>query len=292
MSDVGLLFNTMNFEKEEPVMEEVSSKKEYSSDKKVRLLKIIFCVLCLFLVAELVIYKYVMPGFASPKITVKGNRSFTAEEIGLKLLAMDSKSWLDFDVESAVAILSSEPGIDRAVVEKKFPDKIYVDITERVSVAVTFVVVDGISYPMQVDRNGYLFPARDSSVLNNNSIPIISGLPVEYMAGGMKIPAKFKPLLEQILTIGEMKQNYFASISEICVIDKDFGNYELELIPAQSKVKVLTDRSLNEDALKYMMVVLDVINFLETDVEEIDLRYGSVSCKINDIISTLDIGEQ
>jgi len=63
-------------------------------------------------------------------------------------------------------------------------------------------------------------------------------------------------------------------------LPKDTGNYELALIPSQSKIKVLTDRSLNEDALKYMMVVLDIVNKLDTDVYEIDLRYGSVSCKI------------
>ena len=77
-----------------------------------------------------------------------------------------------------------------------------------------------------------------------------------------------------------MEKNYFAGISEICVLPKDTGNYELALIPAQSKIKVLTDRALNEDALKYMMVVLDVVNKIGADVYEIDLRYGSVSCKI------------
>ena len=34
---------------------------------------------------------------------------------------------------------------------------------------------------------------------------------------------------------------------------------------------------MNEDALQYMMVVLDVVNSIEPDVSEIDLRYGSVS---------------
>ena len=49
------------------------------------------------------------------------------------------------------------------------------------------------------------------------------------------------------------------------------------MIPAQSKVKVLTDRALNEEALKYMMVVLDVVNKIGTEVSEVDLRYGSVA---------------
>ena len=100
------------------------------------------------------------------------------------------------------------------------------------------------------------------------------------MSGGMRIPSKYRPLIDQIYKISSLGNNYFAGISEICVLPKDTGNYELALIPSQSKIKVLTDRSLNEDALKYMMVVLDVVNKLGADVSEIDLRYGSVSCKI------------
>ena len=100
------------------------------------------------------------------------------------------------------------------------------------------------------------------------------------MSGGMRISSKYRPLIEQILKIKEMGKNYFAGISEICVLPKETGTYELELIPSQSKTKVLTDRTLNEESLKYMMVVLDVIKLLDADVPELDLRYGSVSCKI------------
>ena len=124
-----------------------------------------------------------------------------------------------------------------------------------------------------------LFPGRENKAIDVNEVPIISGLPVEYMSQGMRIPQKYRPLIEQITKISQLPQKYFASISEICVLPKEYGNYELALIPAQSRVKVLTDRALNEDALKYMMVVLDVVNQLGSDVSEVDLRYGSVSYK-------------
>ena len=60
-------------------------------------------------------------------------------------------------------------------------------------------------------------------------------------------------------------------------VPKEYGNYELMLIPEGSKIKVLTDRTLNEEALKYMMVALDVVNSIDSNVAEIDLRYGAVS---------------
>ena len=278
MSDVSLLVAEEYLENDYFLSDELDNSSDNKAEKKIKLIKVIFCVLCFALLCELVIYKYVMPSFSSPKVTVTGQKDYTAEEIARLLLPMNSSSWFDFDVDQAVSILSSEAGIDHVVVEKRFPDKIFVNVSEREPVAVTFVLEKGRTKPVQIDKNGVLFPGKTSPAAEA-SLPIVSGLPVEYMSKGMRIPAKYRPLIDQISKISELPQHYFASISEICVLPKDSGNYELALIPAQSKVKVLTDRALNEDALKYMLVVLDVVNQIGTDdeVAAVDLRYGSVS---------------
>lgn len=277
MSDVSLLVAEEYLENDYFLSEDFEGA-DSKAEKKIKLIKVIFCLLCFALLCELVIYKYVMPSFSSPKVTVTGQKEYSAEEIARLLLPMNSTSWFDFDVEQAVAILSSEAGIDHVSVEKKFPDKIYINVTEREPVAVTFVMDHGRTSPVQIDKNGVLFPGKKKSSLSpETTLPIVSGLPVEYMSKGMRIPAKYRPLIDQISKISEMPQHYFASVSEICVLPKDSGNYELALIPSQSKVKVLTDRALNEDALKYMLVVLDVVNQIGSDVAAVDLRYGSVS---------------
>ena len=278
MSDVSLLVAEEYLENDYFLSDGDENSPENKAEKKIKLIKVIFCVLCFALLCELIIYKYVMPSFSSPKVTVIGQKDYSAEEIARMLLPMNSTSWFDFDVEQAVAILSSEAGIDHVSVEKKFPDKIFVNVTEREPVAVTFVMEHGRTSPVQIDKNGVLFPGKRNPAVESE-LPIVSGLPVEYMSKGMRIPAKYRPLIDQISKISEMPQHYFASISEICVLPKDSGNYELALIPSQSKIKVLTDRALNEDALKYMLVVLDVVNQIGTDdeVSAVDLRYGSVS---------------
>lgn len=281
MSDIGLLLkDDLKFNVGDSVSSEIKLEKDTKGDRKIKIIIITFIVLCILLLGELIVYKYMLPSFASPRVTVSGQKVYTPEEIAAKLIPMNCSTWFDFDVDKAVSLISSEPGIDRVTVEKKFPDKIYIDVVERQPVAVTCVIENGYSYPMQIDKNGVLFPLKDSSVLSSNVIPIISGLPIEQMSGGMKIPSKYKTLIEEISNIAATNKSYFASLAEICVIPKEFGNYELALIPAQSKIRVLTDRSLNEDALKYMMVVLDVVNLLDEEVTEVDLRYGSVSCKI------------
>lgn len=278
MSDMRVLVSDEFLDKDYFLDDDLSiDEEEDKAEKKIKVIKVLFCVLCLFLIGELVVYKYVMPSFSSPRVTVSGQSAYTAEEIARMLLPMESANWFDFDVNQAVAIISSEAGIDHVSVEKRFPDKILINLEERKPVAVTLVVENGKTSAMQIDKNGVLFPSKGNVVTDTNEVPIVSGLPVEYMSKGMRIPSKYRPLIDQITKISDLPQKYFASISEICVLPKEYGNYELALIPSQSKVKVLTDRALNEDALKYMMIVLDVVNQIGTDVSEVDLRYGSVS---------------
>ena len=37
------------------------------------------------------------------------------------------------------------------------------------------------------------------------------------------------------------------------------------------------DRTFDEKTLQYMMVILDVIDSVEPDVVEVDMRYGTIS---------------
>ena len=193
------------------------------------------------------------------------------------LRPMNARNWFGFSVESAASIISSASGIDSVSVRKVFPDKIYIEVFERQPVAMTFINQNGRSLAVQIDKTGVLFPEHSLDSIDVSTVPIISGLPVEHLTEGMRIPQKYRTLIEQISAIRQMGQKYFAAISEICVIPKEYGNYELMLIPEGSKIKVLTDRTLNEDALKYMMVVLDVVNSIDSNVSEVDLRYGAVS---------------
>lgn len=289
MSDIGLLLNNeFKFVKTEDSKGKVeNSTKDNSNSSKLKVLGIVFFVVLFLICIEFFVYKFFLPSVASPKITVSGQKNYTPQEIASLLIPMNCTSWFDFDVEQAVSLICTESGIDDVIVEKSFPDKIYVNVIERKPVAITFVVEDGFSIPMQIDRSGVLFPLKDKSVLQTNVLPVISGLPIEHMASGMRIPPKYKTLMQQISNIQNKNANYFTSIAEICVIPKDSGNYELALIPVHSKIRVLTDRALNEDAIKYMMLVLDVVNLLDTEVTEIDLRYGSVSCKIKEEVGLL-----
>ncbi len=131
--------------------------------------------------------------------------------------------------------------------------------------------------PIQIDKNGVLFPVNSAELPIDGSIPIISGVPVENIPEGMRLPSKYQLLIDQIAKIQSINRKYFAVVSEIHVVPREYGNFELVLIPLKSHLRVLSDRILSEEILQKMMVTLDVVNGLDKDVDVIDLRYGSIS---------------
>lgn len=257
---------------------EVSENYKKEKDAKFfRWIKILVILLVAVMAIELILLNFVHPSLGSPKILFSGNVNYSNELLMQSLTGMYDQNWFSFDTKGVASKLSSISGIESVNIEKVFPDKIKISLHERQSVAMMFINDKGRTIPIQIDKNGVLFTNENSAIVEDGSIPIISGIPVEHLAQGMRIPAKYRVLVEQISKILVLPQKYFAAISEICVVPKTYGNYELMLIPVNSKIRILTGHSLNEELLQSMMVVLDVVNSLEPDVTEIDLRYDSIS---------------
>jgi cell division protein FtsQ len=259
--------------------EYVQAKSKEGRDSKIFALKILVMILCGALVVEIFLYFVLIPCFTQVQIHYEGNHLYKRVDLD-HLIARQKNTWFKFNTTSACAVLSSLPGIESVSIEKKFPDKIFVSITERVPIAVTLSTDDERTVAVLLDKTGAVFGPGISSVFD--SLPLITGLPLEQIGQGMRLSKMYHPLLEQIEFLTSLPQKYFTAFSEIRVMPKNYGGYELIFYPVKSHVKILLDRGLNEDALKTMMVTLDVVSSIEPDVEEIDLRYGSFSYRIKE----------
>lgn len=244
--------------------------------KRTKALLVAFFALCLAFLVEAAVYKLILPSMGTPRIVFNGRKKISERVLSDALGYMRNLNWFAFNPEDALESILSIEAVESARVSKRFPDRVNIDITEREGVATIFVSTDGRCVPFQIDRTGVLF---DGGLADGEESPIISGIPIERMTAGMRVPEKYRALIDQIQSVRALPRNYFAAISEICVVPKEYGSYELMLIPAKSRTRVFTDRSLSEDALQYMMVALDVVNSIERDVDEVDLRYGSISFK-------------
>lgn len=252
-------------------------KRKAVSDTKMNAIKIFAAIFAILLLCELCVYFFVVPCLDKVEISWSGLSSYTKESMSGVISPCAGKKFMNFSTNEAKSLLMSVPGIESVQVSKRFPNKVYIHVSERKPVAMTFVSANGRTVPVEIDKNGVLFSTTANSVDSDSSLPLISGIPVENIPEGMRIPQKYRVLMEQIDSIRSLSQNYFAAVSEIHVIPKEYGNYELVLYPIHSRTRILTGRQLNEESLQYMMVALDVVNALEPDVEEIDLRYGSVT---------------
>ncbi len=270
MSDI----NFQNFEDYEYDDYEARERRKSRNDSKTLAIKIILAVLCFLLFSEEIIYLFIVPCLNPVKVSWRGLSGYTEAEMNGVIQSVSKKNWMNFSRNEVSSLISTVPGIESVKVAKRFPDRVVLTVKERVPVAMVCVNQGGRTMPVQVDRNGILFPSKSQTVAM--SLPLISGIPVEHIPEGMRLPAKYRGLIDQISVLRDLPQNYFAGISEIHVVPKEYGNYELVLFPLHSRTKVFVDRQLNEETLKYMMVTIDVVNTLEKDVSLIDLRYGSV----------------
>lgn len=257
-----------------------SRKRKNTSDSRMNAVKIFAAIFGILLICELCVYFFVVPCLDKVEIFWSGLSSYTQESMNSVITPCINKKFMNFSTSEAKSLVLSVPGVESVRVVKRFPNKVYINVTERKPVAMTFVSNNGRTIPVEIDKSGILFNGTANSAVltgSDTSLPLISGIPVENIPEGMRIPQKYRALMEQIDTIRSLSQNYFAAVSEIHVIPKEYGNYELVLYPIHSRTRILTGRQLNEESLQYMMVALDVVNALEPDVEEIDLRYGSVT---------------
>lgn len=256
--------------------ERISGPKNESSAKQ-NVLKILVLILSSILVIEAVLYGIVVPCFSPAKISFTGMENINPEQLYYQLSPLYGISWIHFDSARATSLLAEMSAIENISIEKKFPDQVFITVSERTAVAVTLAEIDGVTVPIQIDKNGVLFSI--GAEMTSSDIPLITGFSVDKPSDGMRLPSRERVILNQVQKIRQSRPEYLSVLSEIKILPKNYGSYDLMLYPVHSHTRVLTDRTLNEESLQYMMVVLDVIETMDQNVSEIDLRYGTVSYK-------------
>ncbi len=255
-----------------------NTKTVRSEDWKPYLLKILIGVLIVFLLAELSFYVIVVPTTSKINLILKGAPDIGYDELCSIAGLSGLEKWIDFNSASTASRLASNPLFESVIVEKTFPDRVTISVIERVAVAVAFGKINGRTVPLEIDRSGVAF--RIGSLTAGANLPLITGLTFENPVPGMRLHASLKPLLEQLSSLEMKNPVLLSSISEIKIESKTYGGYDLVVYPVHTPVRVRTDKALNEDALQYMMLVLDVVKDLSLNIDEIDIRAGTVAYKL------------
>jgi len=249
-------------------------------EKGKRLLKIVILLILLFLAGDSVYYLFIVPFNSTAKIQLSGIDTILEADLKKAADLTGTEKWGKLDKDVLLHRITSYPLVAEARVSKKYPDKVFIEITERKPVGVLLATVGGRTIPMEIDKTGTVF--KIALRQDRLELPIISGLSFQNIRAGMKVHKQLIPLFKQLDLLQKKKPALLSEISEIKIEQKKYGGFDLILYPVQTPVKVRTDSTLNEERLQYMILTLDVIRDLDmsAQIEELDVRAGTASYRL------------
>ncbi|MDR2070772.1 MAG: FtsQ-type POTRA domain-containing protein [Treponema sp.] len=170
--------------------------------------------------------------------------------------------------------------VESAEVIKQYPDTLRILLEPRKITAMTLTKIDGKTCPVYFDRFGVIVKIGNSAGFSTlpSSIPLISGFIFSEPALGTRLPGMFEPFLSSLARINAASPELLTAVSEIRINRKAFDGFDLILYPVHSSIRFRVDADLDEDTLRHMILMIDVLGAAEgVQAEDIDLRTGTAS---------------
>jgi cell division protein FtsQ len=260
---------------ENALREEHSEEKKKSSRLEKRLKRILVIIL-LAIGAELcwlLLISPFMPLGTAEIVGIPGiDRRMVLAQAGINA----HSSYMTLNAAEAEAALGNLYQVESARVIKHFPDSVRIILTGRQPAAMSLTMVEGRMAPVFLDRRGVVFKIGDDENLSR-SVPLISGIFSEEPYLGLRLSPAYTAFLTNLERLHQSFPELLSAISEIGVRRKAYNGFDLVLYPRYEPVRIRASAELNEDVLRYMMLVIDVIVSQGIKVHEIDFRNGTAS---------------
>ncbi|MBN2051581.1 MAG: FtsQ-type POTRA domain-containing protein [Spirochaetales bacterium] len=255
-----------------------SASKKKPSDAARRFFTVLVVLLSVTLLLEVVFHLLVSPRLRIEHIHIHtGSGVAVTEEEVLRAAGIESRLfYYDVNTEEIAQRLMSLPFVQRAEVQRIFPDSLSVSLIQREAVAVLLLEDGGETLPALVDREGVVYRIGGEEI---HDLPLVSGIRFEAPRLGMRLPEVLKQFLEDLERIKQTSPVLLTLISEFKFIKKDGDRYEVMIYPEHYRLPVRIGDRLDERSLNYIMMVLDVVlrQGMTTELREIDFRGGDVA---------------
>jgi cell division protein FtsQ len=256
---------------------DIKTKSSRKIEKGIKKLIIIAVVI---FTAELIWLFGVTPFVPFSTIEVQSFDGFERSDILLLAGLDENSSFISTNIKEVQKKLESYVLVESAMVIKRFPDKLSIYLNLRQPVAVSLASAGARQMPLYVDKHGVFYKFADAATAETSVCPILSGF--ENPQLNMRLPAALVPLSENLSKIATSSPELLAAISEIRIERKAFDGYDLVLFPVHSSIKVRLDNNLTEDALRYMLLMLNVFEDASPKPQEIDFRSGMGSYRVKE----------
>ncbi|MDR0599956.1 MAG: FtsQ-type POTRA domain-containing protein [Treponema sp.] len=248
-------------------------------DKK---LKRLLAVLAVVLGAELVWLFGISPCMPLSRVEISGIPGIDRGAV-LALAGIGShSSYMTVNAPAAERALRELPVVRAARVVKLFPNRVRIILEKRRAAAMTFVEAGERIFPALIDGDGMIISLGREGFQRDERLPVISGLALEGVSPGMRLPRIYGPLFSRLETLARDAPELLSTISEINIKQKNYGGFDLTLFPAHRGIRVKINEDINEETLRYMLLMLDVLSASPRPVEELDFRTGTASYRMKE----------
>ncbi len=259
------------------------SDKKVSTEKR-NLLLYLFCALVFLVAAEMIFHLFIAPEMLIKKVQVYCSRSFQISNTDIMKIAGIGEKEYFFSVNTRAAEqrLLENPLIKSVEVEKLFPGTLKIYITERSPLALSLVQVGEKTVPVMFDNEGVVFEIGKS--VSDYTMPVVSGLKFRNLKLGVKLPSELCEYLNDLKTLRDTSPMLFNQISELKFVKKSSADYEVLLYPLRGNTRIRTGSDINEDLLKQIFIVLDIMEKkgIDSDMDELDFRSGQIVYKVKE----------
>jgi len=258
-------------------MQDHIRERERKTDTAYKRLKTILLFIVVILGVEMIWLFGISPCMPLSAITISGIPGI--DETAVLSLAGIGRhsSYMTVNEKAAEQALLAMPAIRTAQVVKHFPNKVEIRLEKRRAAAMVLLERGGDVFPALIGGDGILINMGRDGFINEKNLPVISGLMLEGVYPGKKLPPIYNSLFGQLETLAEKAPELMAAISEIRINHKNYEGYDLTLFPAHSGVRVKLSDNINEETLRYMLLMIDVLSGRSESIREIDFRTGTAS---------------
>ncbi|MEW6563885.1 MAG: cell division protein FtsQ/DivIB [Spirochaetota bacterium] len=250
--------------------------------QKEGILKRITIILAILLGIELFYYVGIVPFLPLASVRLNSVQGIPRDDLLRYAGINESTSYMSLNAAKVSETLRSIPSIASVSIIKHFPNSVDIVVTERTAVAVSLAKVSGKLVPIYIDRQGVVFKVGGEI---NSALPLVSGLVFDQVVPGIKLPGYLKNFFASLELLEKNNPALLQTISEFRIQQKTYGGYELVIYPANHMGKVRLGSELNEEVLRYMMLVLDVLASKGIQTDEIDFRTGTISYRTKEASS-------
>jgi hypothetical protein len=253
-------------------MSPVSEKR-----KSLNLLLFVFIVLLfLVFVAELVFQFYLVPATRIGRIVVQGSIPLSDAELLETAGLSGNLQYYRIDEREVEKRLLANPEILDVLVEKRFPDMIFIKIQGRGALALSLAETETGSVPVVFDQSGVLYQV--GSQVATWDLPVLSGIKFEGLAPGMQLPPLLLPLLEDLGTLRRESPALYRLISEIKIVPSGHAGFDFLLFLTGYRLRARVTGHLTGEKIRQIIVVLDALTGqeLSAGITEVDFRTGEI----------------